>query len=176
MTRESAGAPSPRPGEKDIEDLAAARLSLSGQHELWAAQTEAVFSFLQDGLPTSVVMSFGVDDAGHFWFATVEGRHQVRAVDADDRVAIAVSSTGTDLAGRRMVALRGTATIHRDRDVVRRTIEWLAPRLAPEDPEAFVRLLDSPRRVVLEVEPTRVTSSHDSSRLAGDGRGRRRED
>ena len=174
MTPEDTEA-SGRPGDRDIEDLAAARLSISGQHELWEAQTEGVLGFLQDGLPTSVVMSFAVDDAGHFWFATVEGRRQVRGVDGDPRVSVAVSSTGTDLPGRRMVALRGRATVHRDRRVVMAAVERLAPRLAPEDPQAFVRLLDSPNRVAIEVAPSRVTASHDSSRLVGDGRGGRRE-
>ena len=159
------------PGEKDIEDLARARLGGEGQQELLEAQTEAVLSFLQDDLPTSVVMSFLADDDRHFWFATVEGRRQVKAIDADDRVAVVVSSTGTTLPGRRMVALRGTARVHRDRDVVMATVRRLAPRLAPDDPDAFVRLLDSPNRVVIEVTPTTVTASHDSTRLAGDGRG-----
>lgn len=176
MTPEVVGAAPGRPGDRDIEDLAAARLSVGGQHELWQAQTEAVLSFLQDGEPTSVVMSFVVDDEGHFWFATVEGRRQVRGIDADPRVAVVVSNTGTDLTGRRMVALRGRASVHRERDVVMGAVERLAPRLAPADPQAFVRLLDSPHRVVIEVVPTRVTASHDSTRLAGDGRGRRQEE
>ncbi|WP_101523540.1 pyridoxamine 5'-phosphate oxidase family protein [Nocardioides houyundeii] len=160
-----------RPGEKDIEDLAQAKLGLAEQQQLWDAQTECVLSFLQDGLPTAVVMSFQVDQDGHFWFATVEGRRQVRGVDSDPRVAVVVSNTGTDLPGRRMVALRGEARVHRDREVVRDRVRRLAPRLAPEDPDAFVRLLDSPKRVVIEVVPTRITASHDSTRLAGDGRG-----
>ena len=171
MTPDPRPAPGERPGERHIEDLAAARLGVAEQRQLWDAQTECVLTFLQDGLPTGVVMSFQVDEAGHFWFATVEGRRQVRGVDSDPRVAVVVSSTGTDLPGRRMVALRGEAVVHRDREVVMDRVRRLAPRLAPADPDAFVRLLDSPNRVVIEVVPTRVTASHDSTRLAGDGRG-----
>ena len=159
------------PGAKHIENLADARLGIAGRKELWDAQTECVLTFLQDGLPTAVVMSYQVDDRGHFWFATVEGRRQVRGVDSDPRVAVVVSSTGSRLPGRRMVALRGEARVHRDRDVVLPTVRRLAPRLAPDDPQAFVQLLDSPNRVVIEVVPTRITASHDSSQLAGDGRG-----
>lgn len=162
-----------QPGRKHIEDLAEARMGVGGQRELWDAQTECVLTFLQDGLPTAAVMSYEVDDHGHFWCATVEGRRQVRGVDSDPHVAVVVSSTGTELPGRRMVALRGMAHVHRDRDVVLLTVRRLAPRLAPDDPEAFVRLLDSPNRVVIEVAPTRITASHDSTRLAGDGRGGR---
>lgn len=173
MRPETSGPDRTRPGDRDIEHLAAARLSIDGQHELWEAQTEAVLGFLQEGMPTSVVMSFLVDEDGRFWFATVEGRRQVRGIDADPRVSIAVSNTGTVLAGRRMVALRGEAVVHRGREVVLPVIRRLAPRLAPDDPESFVRLLDSPNRVVIEVVPTRVTASHDSRQLAGDGRGGR---
>lgn len=169
-TTPGASAPG-RPGDRDIEDLTSARLGLEAQRELCEAQTEAVLGFLQDGLPTAVVMSFVVDEQGHFWFATVEQRRQVRGIDEDPHVSVAVSSTGSDLPGRRMLAVRGTARVHRDREVVLSAIERLAPRLAPEDPAAFVRLLDSPRRVVIEVVPSRVTASHDSGRLAGDGRG-----
>ena len=171
MTPEPRPAPGERPGEKHIENLAAARLGVTEQQQLWDAQTECVLTFLQDGMPTGVVMSFQVDEAGHFWFATVEGRRQVRGVDSDPRVAVVVSNTGTDLPGRRMVALRGEAVVHRDREVVMDRVRKLAPRLAPADPDAFVRLLDSENRVVIEVVPTRITASHDSTRLAGDGRG-----
>lgn len=171
MKPEAEASAADEPGLGNIENLAQSRLGVTGQQELWGAQTECVLTFLQDGLPTAVVMSYEVDDAGHFWFATVEGRRQVRGVDSDRHVAVVVSNTGTELPGRRMVALRGEARVHRGRDVVLPTIQRLAPRLAPDDPEAFVRLLDSPHRVVIEVVPTRITASHDSTRLAGDGRG-----
>src|SRR5690606_38818413 len=85
------------PGAKDIEDLSRARLAPEGRAELFAEQTECVLSFLEDGLPTAVVLSYLVDEHGHFWFATVEGRRQVRGVDADPRVAVVVSSAGTGL-------------------------------------------------------------------------------
>src|SRR5690606_9904717 len=146
-------------------------LAPDARAELFAEQTECVLSFLEDGLPTAVVMSYQVDDQGHFWLATVEGRRQVRGIDADPRVALVVSSTGTELAGRRMVAFRGRARVHRDRAVVMDRVRRLAPRLAPDDTDAFIRLLDSPGRVVIEVVPTKVTASHDSTLLAGDGRG-----
>src|SRR3954451_6293366 len=86
--------PSARPGEGDIENLSVARLALADQRELWDAQTECVLTFLQDGEPTGVVMSYLVDADGTFWFATVEGRRQVRGVDQDPRVAVVVSNTG----------------------------------------------------------------------------------
>lgn len=70
-----------------------------------------------------------------------------------------------------MVAVRATATLHADR----RVKDWFYPafaaRLQVADPAAFVRLLDGPRRVVLEAVPTGRQVSHDSRRIGGDGRG-----
>jgi hypothetical protein len=47
----------------------------------------------------------------------------------------------------------------------------IASRLQPADPALFVKLLDSPKRVVIRVIPITVGSSHDSRRMPGDGRG-----
>jgi hypothetical protein len=70
-----------------------------------------------------------------------------------------------------MVAVQGTVVVHEDRA----TKDWFYPafaaRMAADDPAAFVRLLDSPRRAVLEVTPTGRQVSHDSRKIAGDGRG-----
>lgn len=39
------------------------------------------------------------------------------------------------------------------------------------DPTAFIRLLDSPQRVIIEVRPVAIAASHDSRKMTGDGRG-----
>jgi general stress protein 26 len=138
---------------------------------LYEAATECTVAYLsRDGWPAAVVMSFLRHD-GRFWLTAVAGRDHVESLRADPRLTLVVDARGTDLSGRRMVAVRGTAVLHQDRE----TKDWFFPafarRLAAEDPAAFVRLLDSPRRVVLEVTPTGRQVSHDSRRIAGDGRG-----
>src|SRR5439155_17208613 len=84
---------------------------------------------------------------------------------------LVISNAGTRLSGRRMLAIRGIALAHRDQQ----TKAWFYPaftrKLAPNDPQAFQRLLDSPNRVILEVRPVGVAVSHDSRKLPGDGRG-----
>ena len=61
--------------------------------------------------------------------------------------------------------------MHRDRE----TIDWFlgefTQRLQPEDPHSWRKLLDSPRRVVLEVEPAAKPVTHDQRKIPGNGRG-----
>jgi hypothetical protein len=162
-------------GVDNNEELAGVRLSEADQHELLNTQSECTVVFAgTNGWPSGVVMSF-MEDGGTFWLTSVEGRAQTRACADDDRVSIIVSNAGTALEGRRMLAIRGRATLHRDAA----TKAWFYPRfaakLAPDDPDAFVKLMDSPKRVILEVRPVAITASHDSRKMAGDGRGGARE-
>ncbi len=160
-----------RIGIDDLEDLRSLRLDPPGRAELLATATECTFVFAAPGgWPAGVVMSFLYHE-GTFWLTAVTGRAHADAVGTDPRVTLVITSAGTGLPGRRMLALRGVAVAHRDRA----TLDWFLPRfaarLAPADPAAFARLLDSPNRVVLEVRPVAVAASHDSRRMPGDGRG-----
>jgi general stress protein 26 len=160
-----------RTGQDDLEDLRGLRLGKDGQAELLDAQTECTFIFTnQDGWVSGVVMTYLQYD-GSFWVTAVDGRVHVRGVEKDPRVSMVISNAGTGLAGRRMVSLRGTAIIHRDAEMKAAILDRFAHRHQPEDPEAFVRLLDSPHRVVIQFHPTAVAVSHDSTRMPGNGRG-----
>lgn len=160
-------------GVDDLEDLTRARLVGPERDELLEAQTECVLSFNSDqGDPSAVVLSFLVHE-GRFWFTSVDGRAQVRGVDRDPRACVVVSSTGTGLEGRRMLSLRGRASVHREPEAHSGVLERIAERLAPSDPDEFLRILRSPGRIVIEFVPLTVVASHDSRRMAGDGRGGR---
>ncbi|MGY2067274.1 pyridoxamine 5'-phosphate oxidase family protein [Blastococcus sp. SYSU DS0619] len=161
----------PRVGVRDIEDLRGTHLARDDQEELLDAQTECTVAYTsREGWPGAVVMSFLRRD-GRFWLTAVGGRDHLESLRSDPRLTIVVDNRGTGLPGRRMIAVQGTVTVHEDRA----TKDWFYPafgqRMAAEDPAAFVRLLDSPRRAVLEVTPTGRQKSHDSRRIAGDGRG-----
>jgi general stress protein 26 len=164
-------APMARTGIDDLEDLRALRLDDQGRQELLDTATECVFTFANPvGWPSGVVMSFLYAD-GRLWLTAVAGRAHAEAIKRDPRVTVIVSNAGTQLAGRRMVALRGVAFLHADEETKRWFLPRFARKLAPDDPDAFVRLLDSPERVVVEVRPVQVTASHDSRKMPGDGRG-----
>ena len=157
-------------GVDDLEDLRTLRLDAEDRGELLDAQGECTFVFSRGGWPSGVVMSF-IYAEGRFWLTAVTGRAHADALAADPRVTVVVSNRGTDLPGRRMVAVRGVAVVHTDEQTKRWFLPRFAAKHAPGDPDAFVRLLDSPKRLVIEVHPIEVTASHDSRKLAGDGRG-----
>jgi general stress protein 26 len=160
-----------RTGVDNLEDLKPLKLDADGKAQLLESQTECTFVFAAaSGWPRGVVMSF-MHHGDSFWFTATTDRAHVRALSEDPRVSLVISSTGTGSTGRQMLAIRGVAILHPDRE----SKDWFFPkfaqRLAPKDPEAFIRLLDSPNRVVIEVRQVAVSASHDSRKMAGDGRG-----
>lgn len=160
-----------RLGRDDLEDLSAAQMVAADQEELLATQTECTFVFAgADQWATGVVMSF-LWDGTAFWLTAVSSRRHVKALARDDRVTLVISSIGTDLPGRRMLSIRGRATVHSDAETKAWFFEQFAQRLNPDARPDFIRLLNSPKRVVVRVEPVQLFASHDSRRIAGDGRG-----
>jgi general stress protein 26 len=158
-------------GIDDIEDLRGLGLGKAGQAELINTQTECTVVFRNEtGWPGGVVMSY-VEIGGTFWLTAVEGRGHVRAIAADPRVSLVISNAGTALPGRRMLSLRGTAVVHRDAETKAWFLEKFAAKHQPGDPQSFIRLLDSPNRVVIQVHPTAIAVSHDSGKMPGNGRG-----
>ena len=158
-------------GKDDLEKTSSARLSPEERTALLERQTECTVVFAREGgWPTGVVMSFMAVD-GTFWLTATSDRPHVTALRQDPRMSIVVSNAGTGTRGRQMLSLRGVGTVHRDRE----TLDWFLPRwaqrLAPGSAEEFIRLLDSPKRVVVQFRPVAVQASHDSRLMPGDGRG-----
>lgn len=158
-------------GVDNIEDLRGLGLGMDGRAELIQAQSECTFVFTnEDGLASGVVMSY-IQFDGSFWVTAVEGRGHVRGVEKDPRVSMVISNAGTGLPGRRMLSMRGTAIIHRDAATKEKFLESFAARHQPDDPQSFIRLLNSANRVVIQFHPTAVAVSHDSTKMPGNGRG-----
>ncbi|MCJ0977776.1 pyridoxamine 5'-phosphate oxidase family protein [Rhodococcus sp. ARC_M12] len=160
-----------RVGIDDNENLESVRATAEGRSTLIATQTECTFAFTTEaGWPAGVVMSY-LFTRDRFWLTAAAGRAHVRGAVRDPRVTLVISNAGTTLPGRQMLSVRGTATVHSGEAVK----SWFYPEfsrhLAPGDPDAFATLLDSPQRVVIEVETVRVAVSHDSTQMPGDGRG-----
>jgi hypothetical protein len=141
----------------DYERVSVYGLDAPGLDELLRLQAECTFHWsTRDGWPVGVVMSY-LWREGRFWLTAGAHRHRIEAVRRDPRVSIVVSSTGTALGSGKSATAKGRCTVHEDR----RTKAWFYPELAsrlhrdPEAAAAFVAFLDSPLRVVLEVEPTK---------------------
>jgi nitroimidazol reductase NimA-like FMN-containing flavoprotein (pyridoxamine 5'-phosphate oxidase superfamily) len=142
------------------EDVSTFSLGAEREAALLAAQNECCFMWTTSaGDPVGVIMNF-VWDRGRFWLTCTRRRKRVAAIEARPRVAVAVSSRGTRLGTSQSLTYKGTATIHDDEDTKAWFYAALAARVRPEDAArqaAFVKHLETPGRVVVEVVPdTRI--------------------
>jgi hypothetical protein len=138
------------------EDVSMFTLSDDREETLLDKQTECTFMWsTRAGDPVGVVMNFvHHDDA--FWLTCTRRRKRVPAIEARPRVAVAITSRGTDIGISQAVTYKGNATVLDDAA----TLAWFYPVLAakvrPGDPDAqraFAAHLDSPGRVVIRIDP-----------------------
>ena len=142
----------------DYEDVSIYTLSDEREQVLFSKQTECTFMWTNKaGEPIGVIMNYVYRD-GRFWLTATRQRARIPAIERDPRVAIAVSSRGTDIGTSQSITYKGIAHLHDDDD----TKAWFYPALAafvrPGDEtkqRAFVDHLDSPGRVIIEVKPTK---------------------
>ncbi len=142
------------------EDVSTFSLDDRRERRLLDTQTECCFMWsTKDGDPVGVIMNF-VAHEGRFWLTCTRRRKRVPAIEARPRVAIAVSSRGTDIGVSQTVTYKGNAVVHDDEA----TKAWFYPTLAAkvrpgstDQQKAFAHHLDTPGRVVIEVVPdTRI--------------------
>lgn len=140
----------------NYEDVSIFTLSDDREQRLLHAQTECTFMWTtRAGDPVGVIMNFvHHDDA--FWLTCTRRRKRVNAVIERPRVAVAISSRGSDIQISQAVTYKGNATVMDDQT----TLDWFYPTLAakvrPGDSAAqaaFAEHLDSPGRVVIRVDP-----------------------
>ncbi len=130
----------------------------------------------KDGWPVGVVHAFVWKDR-KVWLTFAAHRHRAAAIRRDPRVSVAVSGVGAKtMTGT--ATMKGTATFHDD-DA---TKEWfyraLAKKVRPDNQageDAFYSLLDSPLRVILEIEPVKWIT-YDGKKAARDMAGQLPED
>ena len=138
------------------DDVSMFELTDDDERELVETQTECTFMWTTaDGDPVGVIMNHLLHD-GRFWLTCTRRRKRVRAVEARPRVAIAISSRGTDIGRSQSITYKGRAVVHDDEATRRWFYPALAAKVRPGDPvkqEAFAARLDTPGRVVVEVLP-----------------------
>jgi general stress protein 26 len=141
----------------NYDDVKMYRLDPEREKELLHAAGECTFIWSnKEGWPVGVIMSYVFVD-GKFWLTASSQRARISAVRRDPRVCIVVTSTGSKMARNKTVTYKGTCTVRDDQE----TKDWFYPALAKairgddvEGAKVFEKFLDSPRRVILEVEPT----------------------
>ncbi len=139
------------------EDVSMFALASEREQTLLDTQTECTFMWsTKDGDPVGVIMNFVFHD-GRFWITCTRRRKRVAAVEARPRVAVAVSSRGTDIGISQAITYKGDAIVHDDAATATWFYRALAERVRPGDvakQDAFVHHLESPGRVVIEIVPT----------------------
>lgn len=141
---------------ENYEDVRSYNLDDDVLERLLAEQTELNFMWgTKDHWPVGVFMSFVWED-GRFWLTATTQRARIRAIQRDPRVSVAVSSVGTSLGRQKSATAKGRVVVHDDEEIKAWFYPALAKRVMPPIPavqRAFVALLDSEHRVVLEVVP-----------------------
>ena len=142
---------------ENYEDVTVYGLDDDVEQRLLLEHNECTFIWSnKEGWPVGVIMSY-VWRRGSFWLTASGQRARISAVRRDPRVCIVVTSTGSPVPRNKAVTYKGTCVLHDSREVK----DWFYPELSRavrgSDEEAvknFAMFLDSPRRVILEVQPT----------------------
>ena len=125
----------------------------------------------RDGWPVGVMHRF-VWHEERFWITCAVERKRVAALRARPQSSVVVSSEGTWLGGDVTTTAKTLATIHDDRE----TKDWFYPRLAERQRQGdagiaeFLRRIDTPGRVVIELDPVSWIT-YDGNRLEASLRG-----
>jgi hypothetical protein len=166
--------------DEGYEDLTRFGLDDAGVERLCREQNECVFNWsTADGWPMGVVMSFVRRD-DRIWLTCARRRKRVPAVLRDDRVSIVISSVGTSIPVQQTVTFKGRCRVHvPEDDDFDELKSWFYPELVDAIfrrrgesafKQAFLGNLDSPDRVILEVEPSWALT-YDSGKLSAATRG-----
>ncbi len=155
----------------NYEDVSVYPLDADVQEDLLKSQNELAFVWgTKDHWPVGVMMSYVWRD-GSFWVTATSQRKRITAVRRDPRVSVIVSSTGTHLGPARTLTAKGRCIIHEPDDELK---AWFYPALAAavlggegEITDGFARMLDSERRLILEVVPEKWIT-YDATKLMAD--------
>ena len=141
---------------KNYEKVSIYGLDQHQREQLLQAQRECVFNWCtKDSWPMGVIMTM-LWHEGKAWLTCAEQRHRVSAVRRNPKVSVVLTSKGTSLGANKTITMKGTCTVHTAREVK----DWFYPRFALRRCDGnhaaakdFLKKLDSPLRVVLEVRP-----------------------
>lgn len=156
----------------DYEDVTKYTLEPEDLERLFKEQNECTFMWsTKDGAPVGCIMSYVWQD-GKVWATATKQRARIPALRRDPRSCVVVTSTGTSM-GPKCVTMRGRCRILEDAETKNWFYPALAERLIPDNPaqqRGFVKMLNSPHRVVMEFTPERYIT-FDGDKMAADSGG-----
>lgn len=152
----------------NLEEISNYQLESDRLEMLFAQQRSCVVCWTtSDGWPVGVTHRYVRHD-GKFWVTTSRQRHRVRALSKRPRSCIVISGEGTDLGPDCTATFKTLCTVRDDRE----TKEWfyraLSAAMHPDNEAAqqgMIAMFDTPRRVILELDPIKMIS-YDGGRLA----------
>jgi len=162
--------------KRDYTDVSVYPVGDELRDALFAAQTEcAVVWSTSDGWPVGVLHRY-VWHEGRFWVSTMAHRKRVPALRARPKSTVIVSGENVRPGWRDFtVTVKTLATVHEgDPEVTRWFFPALASRLTGGDAAraaAFVERLDTPGRVVIELDP-QAWITYDGAKVAAHVAGR----
>ena len=162
--------------KSDYTDVSDVAVDERKRELLYAAQTECCVLWTnRAGWPVGVMQRFVWHD-GRFWVTCTAERKRVAAMRVRPQSGVVVSSEGTWLGGDVTTTAKTLATVHTDAS----TKEWFYPALAERQRgdgsgadqarAEFIRRLDTPSRVIIELAPVDWIT-YDGNRLEAALRG-----
>jgi general stress protein 26 len=144
-----------------LEEVSCYPLDDDQREQLFGLQRVcAVCWTTSDGWPVGVTHRY-IWERGRIWVTTSSQRHRVKALRKRPESCVIISGDGTELGPDRTLTLKTRCTVHDDRE----TLEWFysafARALHPLNhatQRGLIGMLDTPRRVVLELEPVKAIS------------------
>ncbi len=139
----------------DYHDVSGIGVDPAKRDDLYQAHTECAVNWTtRAGWPVGVMHRF-VWRADRFWVTYAPERKRVAALRQRPQSSVVVSSEGTWLGGDITTPAKTLATVHDDPDVRGWFYSALAERQrpVPTDRPEFIRRLDTPGRVVIELTP-----------------------
>lgn len=131
-------------------------LDAATQEKILLEQNECSFVWgPKDHWAVGVIMTYVWRD-GRFWLTASNQRARISAIQRDPRVSIIVSSVGTSLGPAKSITVKGRVRIHEDREILERILPAISAAILPGADafqKKFTKMMDSPRRIVLEVVP-----------------------
>ena len=152
----------------NLEEISGYPLDPEMQEKLFEVQRLCVVCWTtSEGWPVGVHHRY-IWDRDRVWVTTSRQRHRVNALMRRPESCVVIGGDGTELGPERTLTLKTRATVHEDRE----TLEWFLPRFcdalhpgAPEASAGMQAMMDTPRRVVIELEPIKRIS-YDGMKLA----------
>lgn len=151
--------PDAKQAKTNYDDVSVYPLDQDKIDRLLQLQSEcSVLWTTKDGWPVGVMHRFVYRD-GKFWVTCARQRKRVPALKKRNKSAVIVSSEGTPLGRDQTLTVKCKATVHDDNPAVK---GWFYHALAmklnngnEQAAAAFEQFLDTPTRVIIELEPTK---------------------